>query len=186
MHGIFFFKRFFLSRMSGLTKELIQSMYDQEAKAFQDSYNKRNPRAKLWIHAHPIKRAYWLVDDEWVCVYTQLTRFIFADGPRKGETFTFMGTMFVSGSTSSKQMILTALEKGEKATIVRRVSSSTLQKWRNALKLAWTTFGPAMRWVWREHLRRELAGYCSSDFVFSVCLEILLAEEGRFPLWTLH
>ncbi len=184
----FFFKNFFaFCAPYKLTKASIQKKYNQEWRAYRESYNKANPDSPLWIHEHPFKMTKWFDGKDARIFYIQMVSFIYGGGPKEGETFTFFGTMFVSGSTFSKQFILTALGKGEEASLAKAVvSSRTLQKWRDAFSHVRVRFTKSLCWAQREFRRYELLDIPGWDFVFWICIEILTGEEGRFPLWSLH
>ncbi len=186
----FFFKHFFpLCVPHRLTKSCIQKKYDEEWRAFRESYNRSNPGSPLWIHGYSLKMTRWFDGKKDLVFYIQMVSFIYGAGPRKGESFTFMGSMFVSGSAYSKQFILAALRKGKEASLAKAcVTSRILQKWRGAFSHAGERFARPLLWAQKEYRRRELLDEPgpARDFVFRVCIEILTGEDGRFPLWSLH
>ncbi len=186
MHDRNIFKLFFLSIMETLITEDLQARYDEEAERFRDQYDDEHPDAKLWIHGYDMKETEWFVKGEVVSVCTRVVRFMVSAGPDQGENFTFMGSMFVSGSKFSKQFILTALSDGEEGAQAKaETSCATLHKWRMALDQTCVGFADLLFVTYKEAF---LGSPCrdEKDLIIEVCTAIFLSFKGRFPLWKLH
>ena len=124
-------------------RKAVQEAYSRQAYAFFEEYNKCHPDERLFAHGTYKRRVVFFLCGQPVKIRLRASRFKHAYGARRGKTFSFFGSMLVSGTSSSRQFIECVVrdeeaeEKGEVGGLVsEKTAARYVRSWNNALK-AW-------------------------------------------------